>query len=81
MAGEYNADLKVTTNVPGSENLTFPVNVTITGTPVPNWPDDIVIEHVKGYQSSDYSDPLVQMGAMYNAPVTITNAGTAPFTI
>ncbi len=81
MAGEYNADLKVTTNVPGSENLTFPVNVTITGTPVPNWPDDIVIEHVKGYQSSDYSDPLVQIGAMYNAPVTITNAGTAPFTI
>ena len=81
MAGNYSADLKVTTNVPGSENLTFPVNVEITGTAVPQWPKDIVIEHVLGYQSTDYSDPLVQMGAMYNAPVTITNAGTAPFSI
>ncbi|MGN1264251.1 MAG: hypothetical protein ACI4UL_00365, partial [Muribaculaceae bacterium] len=81
MAGSYNADLKVTTNVPGSENLTFPVNVEITGTAAPQWPEDIVIEHVLGYQSTDYSDPLVQMGAMYNAMVTVTNTGTAPFTI
>ena len=81
MAGSYNADLKVTTNVPGSENLVFPVNVEITGTAAPQWPEDIVVEHVIGYQSTDYSDPLVQMGAMYNALVTVTNAGTAPFTI
>ena len=81
MAGSYNADLKVTTNVPGSENLVFPVNVESTGTAAPQWPEDIVVEHVIGYQSTDYSDPLVQMGAMYNAVVTVTNAGTAPFTI
>ena len=81
MAGNYATDLKVTTNVPGSENITFPVNVEITGTAVPKWPNDTVIEHVVGYQSTDFSDPMVQMGAMYNAPVTITNAGTAPFTI
>ena len=81
MAGSYNADLKVTTNVPGSENIVFPVNVEITGTAAPQWPEDIVVEHVIGYQSTDYSDPLVQMGAMYNALVTVTNAGTAPFTI
>ena len=49
MAGSYNADLKVTTNVPGSENLVFPVNVEITGTAAPQWPEDIVVEHVIGY--------------------------------
>ena len=81
MAGNYSTDLKVTTNVPGNENLAFPVNVEITGTAAPQWPNDTIIEHVIGYQSTDYSDPLVQMGAMYNAPVTITNGGTAPFTI
>ncbi|MGM9868980.1 MAG: choice-of-anchor D domain-containing protein [Sodaliphilus sp.] len=81
MAGNYSTDLKITTNVPGSENLTFPVNVEITGTAVPQWPNDTIIEHVIGYQSTDYSDPLVQMGAMYNAPVIVKNAGTAPFTI
>lgn len=81
MAGTYSSALKVATNVPGSENIEIPVTLDITGTSAPQWPDDIVIEHVLGYRSTDYSDPLVQMGAMYAAPFTVANNGTAAFTI
>ena len=81
MAGSYSTNLSVTTNVPGSESIDIPVELTITGEPKPVWPEDIVVEHTIGYQDTDYSNPIVQMGAMYDAAFTVGNTGTAPFTI
>lgn len=81
MAGSYSSTLAVATNVPGSEKLEIPVTLNITGKSEPQWPEDITVEHVLGYRSTDYSDPLVQMGAMYAAPFQINNTGSAAFTI
>ena len=81
MAGTYETALKIATNVPGNENIEIPVSLTITGEASPVWPEDMAIENVAGYQDTDYSKPLVQMGAMYSADFQIANTGTAPFSI
>lgn len=81
MAGNYTGTLTVNTNVPGNEKINIPVDLTLTGEAKPVWPDDIPLEHVLRYRSTDYSDPLVQMGACYTAPFTVRNEGTAEFTI
>lgn len=81
MAGQYTSVFGITSNVPGSEKLEIPVTLNITGTSQPKWPSDITVEHVIGYRSTDYSDPIVQMGAMYAASFNVVNTGTAAFTI
>ncbi|MDE6333434.1 MAG: T9SS type A sorting domain-containing protein, partial [Muribaculaceae bacterium] len=81
LAGTYTAALKVATNVPGNETLEIPVTLDITGQPDPQWPADVTVEHVLGYRSTDYTDPMVQMGAMYAAYFNVENTGTAAFTI
>ncbi len=81
MAGTYETALKLASNVPGSESLTIPVSLGITGTSAPVWPADVTSENVLGYQSADYNNPLVQMGAMYDVKFKVANEGTAPFTI
>lgn len=81
LAGTYSTALKVATNVPGSENIEIPVTLDITGKADPQWPADVTVENVLGYRSTDYSDPLVQMGAMYAAYFNVDNNGTAAFTI
>ncbi len=81
MAGTYETVLKITTNVPGNENIEIPVALTITGEAVPAWPEDMAVENVAGYQDTDFSKPLVQMGAMYSVDFRVENTGTAPFTI
>lgn len=81
MAGDYTAVLNMTTNVPARESVEIPVALHITGEAAPVWPEDIVVEQVMGYQSTDFSNPMVQMGAAYDAAFTVKNAGTAEFTI
>ncbi len=81
MAGNYTGSLTVNTNVPGREKIEIPVDITLTGEAKPVWPDDITVENVLAYQSTDYSDPIVQMGACYSAPFAVKNEGTAEFTI
>ena len=81
LAGTYTTTLKVATNVPGSENIEIPVTLDITGKANPQWPADVTVEHVLGFRNTDYSDPMVQMGAMYAAYFNVANAGTAAFTI
>ncbi|MDE6612026.1 MAG: T9SS type A sorting domain-containing protein, partial [Muribaculaceae bacterium] len=81
MAGSYDTALHLTSNVPGKENGSIPVSLTVTGTSAPVWPTDVTCENVLGYQSTDYTNPLVQMGAMYDVQFKVSNEGTAPFTI
>lgn len=81
MAGLYETELKIKTNIPGSENMKVPVSLTVTGTAAPVWPANMEVENVAGFRSSDYSNPLVAMGAMYDAPFTVGNSGSAYFTI
>lgn len=81
MAGDYSTTLNVTSNVPGQETTLIPVNLHITGKAAPVWPEDMVVEQVMGYQNMDFSNPIVQMGAAYDAPFSVKNEGTAEFTI
>lgn len=81
MAGTYDTQLTLTTNVPSKESVAIPFTITLTGEAKAAFSDDVTIEHVVGYQSDDYSDPMVQMGAMYSAYVEVTNTGTAPFVV
>lgn len=81
MAGDYTTTLNVTTNVPARENIAIPVALHITGEAAPVWPDNITVEQVMAYQSLDFSNPIVQMGAAYDAPFSVKNEGSAEFTI
>lgn len=81
MGGVYSSPLLITTNVPSRENIEIPVTLNIQGQPQPVWPDDITVEHTLGYTSTDYNDPMVQMGAPYAARFTLGNSGTANYTI
>lgn len=84
LAGNYTDVITVHTNVPSSETIEIPVALTITGEAVPVFPGDVTVEHVAGYSeiASETSGPgVTMMGAPYEAPLTITNTGTAPFTI
>ena len=81
MGGVYTTALQVATNVPGKESIEIPVQLTVNGVAKPQWPDNFTVEQPLMYQSTDYSNPLVQMGAAYDAPFTVANNGTAAFTI
>lgn len=79
MAGEYNANIKVSSNVPSKENFSIPVTLNISGTPQVVWPEDVAIEHPLGFY--DYKDPAMSVWAAYSAQFTIQNTGTADFNI
>lgn len=79
MAGEYNANIKVSSNVPSKENISIPVTLNISGTPIITWPKDVEIEHPLGYY--DLNDPAMNVWAAYSAQFTIQNTGTADFVI
>lgn len=81
MAGDYTTALRMATNVPGSESIEIPVNLTVTGQAEPVWPADITVEHTVGYVDTDPDNPFVQMGVPYDAPFSVANNGTATFTI
>ena len=82
MAGNYNTNITVNTNVPGSEKVEIPVNLTVNGVAKPVFPaDTIVIENVMGTVKDEYKGPLTQMGAFYEAHFKIENQGTATFTV
>ena len=81
LAGSYDSNINITTNVPSRETISIPVVLNITGEPEVVMPETVKVEQVLGYMSSDYSDPIVQMGAMYHAPFKVENHGTAKFTI
>lgn len=81
LAGEYESSISLITNVPGKEVVNIPVSLTVTGEAHPVLPSDVTVEQPVGFVSTDYTDPLVQMGAMYAAYFEVGNNGSAPFTI
>lgn len=81
MQGVYKTNINIKSNVPHKENIDIPVSLTINGVAAPVMPEDITVEHPIGYFSTDNSNPLVQLGAMYDAPFSVANTGTASFTI
>lgn len=81
MAGEYNGALQISTNVPSKENIELPINLTITGTAEPSFPDTIYVENIMTMSDSKYHGPITAMGAFYEALFKVENKGTAPFTI
>lgn len=82
MAGNYTANIDITSNVPASEKIQIPVNLTITGTAKPVFPDTIVVQNVMSTADKAYKGPITQMGAaFYEAYFKVENQGTASFTI
>lgn len=81
MAGTYNSNIVVNSNVPGSEKIELPLNLNITGEAQPVFPDTIIVENVMGMAKDEYKGPIAQMGAFYEAYFKIENKGTASFTI
>lgn len=82
MAGNYTDAITVNTNVPSSETINVPVNLTVTGTPNIVYPTDTIVEeHVAGYV--DYNDPFGPANGVgaYDVLIDINNTGTAPFSI
>lgn len=75
MQGEYNAEIKVNTNVPSKETLSIPVQLLIEGIPHLVWPEDVVVEHPMGY--FDYNNPAAENGLPFVPELTIGNTGTA----
>lgn len=81
MAGTYTSAVSVATNAPHAGSIEIPVALTVTGEAKPVIPSEVTVTNVLGYTSTDYSDPLVQMGACYAAYFNVANEGTAPITI
>ena len=81
MAGSYEGTVSISTNVPQHESISVPVQLTLTGTPKPVIPENVEVTNVLGYRSTDVSNPLVQMGACYDAPFKVSNEGKAAFTV
>lgn len=81
MAGNYTGSIDITSNVPAKEKVQIPIDLTLTGTAKPVFPDTIVVENVMGTANDAYKGPLTQMGAFYEAYFKVENKGTAPFTI
>lgn len=81
MAGVYTDAITVNTNVPASETIEIPVNLTVNGSPNAIYPTETIIEeHVAGHL--DLSGPIAsQGGSNYDIIIDINNTGTAPFTI
>lgn len=81
LAGQYDTQITIDTDIPAAEPVIIPVSMTVTGEPDPVFPADIVSEHVAGYASTDYNDFWIQNGFAYYETVEIANNGTAAFTI
>ncbi|MCC8036670.1 MAG: S8 family serine peptidase [Bacteroidales bacterium] len=82
LAGSYSTAIKVNTNVPTTPEIPIPVALTITGEPRAVFPDDITVEQVAEYVSSDTSDDLIgYYGAMWYVPLQVANEGTKAFTV
>lgn len=81
MAGNYTGTLEMATNVPNSEKMQIPVNLTILGQAEPVFPDTILVENIMGTADEAYKGPISDMGAFYEAYFKIENRGTAKFTI
>ena len=82
LAGQYNSNIDIQSNVPGSEKIQIPISLTITGEAKPVFPtDSIIVERVVGHYDDPSAGPITQMGANYEACFYIKNEGSAPFTI
>ena len=81
LAGVYETALEINTNVPSAEKVSIPVALTITGEAKPVIPESVEVEQVLGFRSTDFSNPIVQQGACYDAPFQVANEGTAAFTL
>ena len=72
MAGEYQSNIVLNTNVPTVPTMEVPLNITVTGQPNAVFPTEVVHEAVMGTTS----------GAGYlEVPFEISNTGTAEFVI
>ena len=82
LAGQYNSNIDINTNIPGEEKIRIPINLTITGEAKPVFPTDpIIVERVIGHYDDPSAGPVTAMGANYEAYFVIKNEGTAPFVI
>lgn len=81
MAGNYTGNLEISSNVPASEKIQIPIDLTITGEAQPVFPDTIVVQNIMGKADDAYKGPITQMGAFYEAYFKVENKGTASFTI
>lgn len=81
MAGQYDSQIALATNIPSRENISIPVSLTLTGESRPVIPEGVTVTNVLGYRSTDYTNPIVQMGACYDASFKVANEGTAKFTV
>lgn len=82
LAGKYNSNLKVVTNVPTTPSIDIPLSLTITGEPDLVFPEDVTVEHTAEYIDTNYDDELIgSYGVLWYVPLEISNNGTAPFTI
>ena len=81
MAGVYSDVITVNSNVPASEKIEIPVNLTINGVARPAFPTEAFIEeHIVGY--TDFTGPLASMGAgNYDIVIDIPNEGSASFSV
>ncbi len=81
MAGTYTTALKVVTNQPDKEQIEIPVSLSVTGEARPVFPAEVVVTRTIGHMETDMTNPIVQMGACYDAAFSVANEGTAPFTV
>lgn len=81
MAGVYDSTVRMATNQPSRETVEIPVSLTVTGEAMPEIPASVEVRNVLGFRSTDYSNPMVQQGACYDAPFKVANSGTAAFTV
>ncbi|MEE0975955.1 MAG: S8 family serine peptidase [Muribaculaceae bacterium] len=82
LAGQYNSNITLNTNVPGRETIEIPINLTLTGEAKPVFPtDSIIVERVVGHFDAPTAGPITAMGANYEACFYVKNEGSAPFTI
>ncbi len=81
MAGNYTGNLDINSNVPSREKIQIPIDLTITGTAEPVFPETIVVQNVMTTADDAYKGPITQMGAFYEAYFKVENKGTAPFVI
>lgn len=72
MAGVYNANIVMNTNVPTKSVVNVPIQLTITGEAKPVFPETLGGESVVGVTSDGFA---------LNLPFTVANNGTAAFTI
>lgn len=81
LAGFYESAIAVNTNEPKPAVTEIPVSLTVTGEAKPVIPASAEVTRTVGFMSTDYSDPLVQMGLPYAATFNVANEGTAAFTL